>query len=75
MSPRSFRLANKRPFGQLLLRGSGGCTKDNPGIGDIAFVKDLQTGKVVNTNFRCSVFSGHVSKLIGWVGSIQHMRD
>jgi hypothetical protein len=58
---------NKRPFGQLLLHDSGGCTKNNPGIGDIKFVKDLQTGKVVNTNFRCSIFSGHLSKLIGWV--------
>ncbi|CAB4029528.1 Hypothetical predicted protein [Paramuricea clavata] len=62
----SFRLTSKRPFGELLVRNFGGCTRDNPGIGDIAFVKDLQTGKVVNKNFRCSVFSGHVSSLIGW---------
>ncbi|XP_028393585.1 uncharacterized protein LOC114517928 [Dendronephthya gigantea] len=62
----SFRLANTRPFGQLLVRNSGGCTKNNPGIGDISFVKDLQTGKVVNRNYRCSLFSGHLSRLIGW---------
>lgn len=65
---RSFRLANKRRFGELLLRGRGGCTEHNPGIGDIEFVKDLQSGKIVNDNFRCSLFGGHVSPLIGWVG-------
>ena len=69
---RSFRLKNKRPFGQLLLRDSGGCTKDNPGIGDIKFVKDLQAGKVVTRTFRCSIFSGHLSPLIGWVCSSYH---
>ena len=64
---RSFRLKTKRRFGQLLVRDQGGCTKHNPGIGDIAYVKDLQTGKVVNSKFRCSLFGGHSSPAIGWV--------
>lgn len=64
---RSFRLANKRPLGKLLVRNYGGCTEHNPGIGDISYVKDLLLGKIVNTQFRCSLFSAHLSEEIGWV--------
>ena len=62
----SFRLASERRFEELLIRNRGGCTEHNPGIGDIKFVKDLQIGKVVSTEFRCSLFGAHVSPLIGW---------
>jgi hypothetical protein len=62
-------LGNKRRFRELLIRDRGGCTEHNPGIGDIESVKDLQIGKVVNDNFRCSLFGAHVSPLIGWVRS------
>jgi hypothetical protein len=62
-------LGNKRRFIELLIRDRGGCTEHNPGIGDIESVKDLQIGKVVNDNFRCSLFGAHVSPLIGWVRS------
>lgn len=66
---RSFRLANPRRLDKLIIRDEGGCTKHNPGIGDILFVKDLQVGKVVSKDFRCSLFGGHVSPRLGWVSS------
>ena len=46
-----------------------GCAQATPGIGNIAYVKDLQTEKIVTTNFRCSVFGGYQdsSTGFGWV--------
>ena len=65
---RSFRLKNKRPLGQLMITNSG-CSVLEPGIGDIAFVKDLQTDTIVSTTFECSIFGGvQSSQEIGWVG-------
>ena len=50
-----------------------GCDSNSPGIGDIAYVKDLMTGKIVTTKFRCSVFGlGHTSPL-GWVCYTQRL--
>ncbi len=48
----------------------GGCSARSPGIGDIAYVKDLLTGKVVTTTFECSVFGDPKSDTTyksGWV--------
>ena len=47
----------------------GGCGKTSPGIGDVQFVKDLMTGDIVTTNFRCSKFGvAHNQKTnFGWV--------
>ena len=49
--------------------GEKGCEIGTPGIGDIAYVKDLQTEEIVSTTFRCSQFGiGHHQKsMIGWV--------
>ena len=44
-----------------------GCDSNSPGIGDIAFVKDLKTDKIVTTTFRCSVFGVAHSGTLGWV--------
>ena len=44
-----------------------GCDVNSPGIGDIAFVKDLMTGKIVTTKFQCSVFGLAYSSTVGWV--------
>ena len=48
-----------------------GCDARSPGIGDIAYVKDLMTEKIVTTTFKCSVFGvpkSHDSVLkSGWV--------
>ncbi len=48
----------------------GGCGKYSPGIGDVKFVKDLITDKIMTTNFRCSKFGvAHSQKAqFGWVG-------
>jgi hypothetical protein len=48
----------------------GGCGYRSPGIGDIAYVKDLLVEKVVSTTFQCSVFGVPKSDTIyqsGWV--------
>ena len=66
---RSYRLSNKRPLKELMILGKGGCDSSSPGIGDVAFVKDLMTEKIVTHSFRCSKFGiAHTSKSkIGWV--------
>ena len=66
---RSFRLQNKRPLKNLLMLNEGGCGRLTPGIGDISYVKDLQTEEIVTTKFRCSHFSAYHSKSngFGWV--------
>ena len=48
---------------------TGGCGRLSPGIGDISYVKDLQTEEIVTTKFRCSQFSSYHSKSdgFGWV--------
>ena len=48
-----------------------GCDARSPGIGDIAYVKDLMTGRIVTTTFKCSVFGDAKSRdtfyKSGWV--------
>jgi hypothetical protein len=39
-----------------MVMGEKGCDDSSPGIGDIAYVKNLKTEKIVSTNFRCSKF-------------------
>ena len=66
---RSFRLQNKRPLKNILMVNEGGCSRLTPGIGDISYVKDLQTEEIVTTKFRCSQFTSYHSKSddFGWV--------
>ena len=68
---RSFRFNNKRPLKNLMIMGDKGCDINSPGIGDIAYVKDLQTEKIVTTSFRCSKFGvgHHLQSGTGWVGT------
>ena len=51
--------------------GEKGCDITSPGIGDIAYVKDLQTKKIVTTSFRCSKFGigYHPLSRFGWVSA------
>jgi hypothetical protein len=46
-----------------------GCSPDEPGIGNIAYVKDLQTETIVSTEYSCSVFGKYQHPLtgFGWV--------
>ena len=55
-----------------MIKGEKGCGKDSPGIGDIAYVKNLQKMEIVSTTFRCSIFGiGHHKKsMVGWVSEI-----
>jgi hypothetical protein len=52
-----------------MLHGEKGCDGNSPGIGDIAYVKDLRAKKIVTTNFRCSKFgvAYHRKTKYGWV--------
>jgi hypothetical protein len=48
---------------------NAGCHRRSAGIGNIAYVKDLQTEKIVTTKLRCSKFGyayHHLAKF-GWV--------
>ena len=62
----SFRLQNKRPLKNLLMLNEGGCGRLSPGIGNISYVKDLQSKEIVATKFRCSQFSSYHSKTDGF---------
>jgi hypothetical protein len=59
-----------RPLKNIMIINQGGCGSISPGIGDIAYVKDLRTEKIVTTNFRCSKFGTyyHSYQKFGWVG-------
>lgn len=52
-----------------MILGKGGCDSNSPGIGDVAFVKDLMTETVMTHSFRCSKFGVAHSpeSMIGWV--------
>ena len=54
-----------------------GCAPATPGIGNIAYVKDLQIEEIVTTNFRCSVFGGYHDSTtgFGWVISYNFYTD
>ena len=66
---RSFRFQKERPLKNLLMIDEGGCGRLSPGIGNISYVKDLQTEEIVTTKFRCSQFTSHYFKSFGhgWV--------
>ena len=60
---------NTRKLENLMITNRG-CAPRTPGIGDIAYVKDLITEKVVSTSFECSVFGDAKSDSVyksGWV--------
>jgi hypothetical protein len=51
-----------------MVMDKGGCGPLSHGIGDIAYVKDLRTEKIVTTNFRCSKFGTYFpAQGSGWV--------
>ncbi|CAB4020794.1 Hypothetical predicted protein, partial [Paramuricea clavata] len=62
------RLNNSRPLKELMVLGKGGCDSSSPGIGDVAFVKNLMTEHVVTRSFRCSKFglAHSPESMIGW---------
>ncbi|CAB4035578.1 Hypothetical predicted protein, partial [Paramuricea clavata] len=63
----SFRLQSKRPLKNLMMT-TAGCDQRSAGIGNIAYVKDLQTEKIVTTKLRCSKFgfAHHHLLKFGW---------
>ncbi|CAB4004934.1 Hypothetical predicted protein [Paramuricea clavata] len=63
----SYRLQSKRPLKNLMMN-TGGCDQRSAGIGDIAYVKDLLTEKIVTTRLRCSKFGFAYHPLVkfGW---------
>ena len=68
-------MRNPRALKNLMVINKGGCGKYSPGIGDVKFVKDLITDKIVTTNFRCSKFGvAHSKKAqFGWVGGFSRI--
>ena len=59
------------------MMNTAGCNQRSAGIGDIAYVKDLLTEKIVTTKLRCSKF-GHAHHRLarfGWVRSLNIIRE
>ena len=71
MYSRFFRLQSRRPL-KKLMTNTAGCDQRSAGIGDIAYVKDLLTGKIVTVMLRCSKFGVAYHRLsgLGWVRHI-----
>lgn len=63
---------SKRPLKKLMIDRQG-CSPDEPGIGNIAYVKDIQADSIVNTDYRCSVFGKfrYPSTGFGWVSIVR----
>ena len=61
-------MQSQRPLKKLMVDDQG-CDMLKPGIGNIAYVKDIQTEKIVTTGYRCSIFGGFQHSLtgFGWV--------
>ncbi len=57
-----------------MIINKGGCDRHSPGIGDVAYVKNLILDKIVTRNFRCSKFglAHHPGTKFGWVGIIYY---
>ena len=65
---RIYHFKTKRKFGNLFSNDpSKGCTTIHPGIGDVMYVKDGTTGRIVTANFSCSKFGTHSHNSLGWV--------
>ncbi|CAB4026434.1 Hypothetical predicted protein, partial [Paramuricea clavata] len=64
----SFRFKNKRPLKKLMMVNEGGCPYNQPGVGDISYVKNLMTEEISSKDFPCSVFGAysHPSAKLGW---------
>ena len=49
------------------MSNKGGCGHQYPGIGNIAFVKNLMSRKIATRNFNCSRFGASIAPGLGWV--------
>lgn len=70
-----YRFNSARPLSSLLIKGMGGCSNHYPGIGDVAFVKDLLNNQIVSTKFQCSRFGSHTVHGLGWVSETNTLWD
>ncbi|XP_028411771.1 uncharacterized protein LOC114534515 [Dendronephthya gigantea] len=61
-----YRFKSPRLLSKLLMSNKGGCSHRYPGIGDIAYVKELMTGKIATRKFKCSRFGADISTGLGW---------
>ncbi|XP_028411790.1 uncharacterized protein LOC114534527 [Dendronephthya gigantea] len=61
-----YRFKSPRILSELLMSNKGGCSHRYPGIGDVAFVKDLMTGEIATRNFKCSRFGSAIAPGLGW---------
>jgi hypothetical protein len=55
-----------------MMVNEGGCPYNQPGVGDISYVKNLMTEEISSKDFPCSVFGAysHPSAKLGWVRDI-----
>jgi hypothetical protein len=64
---RNYRFKSPRILSKLLMSGKGGCSHRYPGIGNIAYVKDLMASKIATRTFSCSRFGAAIARGLGWV--------
>ena len=59
------------------MMNTAGCNQRSAGIGDIAYVKDLLTEKIITTKLRCSKFgvAHHRLARFGWVRCLSIIRE
>lgn len=51
----------------------GGCSHLHPGIGDVAYVKDLMSRRIATKEFNCSRFGTSIARGLGWVYKIIYL--
>ncbi|CAB3994196.1 Hypothetical predicted protein [Paramuricea clavata] len=61
-----YHFKSPRILSKLLMSHEGGCSHRYPGIGNIAYVKDLMTGKKATTTFYGSRFGASIAPGLGW---------
>ncbi|CAB4030191.1 Hypothetical predicted protein, partial [Paramuricea clavata] len=61
-----YRFKSPRILSKLLMSDEGGCSHRYPGVGNIAYVKDLMTRKMATTTFNCSRFGASIAPGLGW---------
>ena len=66
---RLYRFKTSRHLAELLMGNQGGCSNHYPGVGDIEYVKDLLTERIVSHNFQCSRFGPSYTSSLGWVSN------
>ena len=73
LDSRYYRFQFPRVLSNLIVSNKGGCNHRYPGIGHVAYIKDLRSRKITARNFRCSQFGAAIAPGLGWVSLIKNV--